>query len=450
MDERDKNGFILKKVDNKYKRIEFTKEMRKNHTILAPQMSPIHFQFIEEAFKLNGYNIVVLPSDDKKSVDEGLKYVNNDACYPAIIVVGQIIKALKSGNYDLNNTSVLITQTGGGCRAPNYIGFLRKALKDAGFEGIPVISLNANGIEKNSGFKLTLKLLNSAMMALVYGDLLMNVLYRVRPYETQKGSANKLYNKWVELCINSLKTPTRSVFKNNIKNIVKEFDSLPITNEVKPRVGLVGEILVKFHPTANNNVVELVEAEGAEAVMPGLMEFILYCAFDSNYKYRYLSGSKKSMLLGKVAVRAIEFYTNVYKEALESSNKFIIPKSIAKMAEGASKVVSLGHQTGEGWLLTAEMVELIESGVKNIICMQPFACLPNHVTGKGMIKELKRINKNTNIEPIDYDPGASEVNQVNRIKLMISTAFENVEIKIKEINEDERIENKSISKSITV
>lgn len=450
MDERDKNGYILKKVDNKYKRIEFTKEMRKNHTILAPQMSPIHFQFIEEAFKLNGYNIVVLPSDDKNSVDEGLKYVNNDACYPAIIVVGQIIKALKSGNYDLNNTSVLITQTGGGCRATNYIGFLRKALKDAGFEGIPVISLNANGIEKNSGFKLTLKLLNSAMMALVYGDLLMNVLYRVRPYETQKGSANKLYNKWVELCINSLKTPTRSVFKNNIKNIVKEFDSLPITNEVKPRVGLVGEILVKFHPTANNNVVELVEAEGAEAVMPGLMEFILYCAFDSNYKYRYLSGSKKSMLLGKVAVRAIEFYTNVYKEALESSNKFIIPKSIAKMAEGASKVVSLGHQTGEGWLLTAEMVELIESGVKNIICMQPFACLPNHVTGKGMIKELKRIYKNTNIVPIDYDPGASEVNQVNRIKLMISTAFENVEIKIKEINEDERIENKSISKSITV
>ncbi|MGE5630617.1 MAG: acyl-CoA dehydratase activase-related protein [Caulobacteraceae bacterium] len=425
--ERDKNGFTLKKVDNRYKRIEFTKEMKEKHTILAPQMSPIHFQFLEEAFIQSGYNVVVLPSTDSGAVDEGLKYVNNDACYPAIIVIGQLIEALKSGKYDLNNTSVLISQTGGGCRATNYIGFLRKALKDAGFEKVPVISLNAVGIEKNSGFKISLELLNRALMALIYGDLLMNVLYRVRPYERIKGSANKLYEKWAGICVESLKHANRKIFKGNINNIVKEFDELEIVNEVKPKVGLVGEILVKFHPTANNNVVNVVEAEGAEAVMPGLTDFLLYSAYGLDYKYRYLSGSKIAQVLGNTAIKIIEFYRKAYIDALSSSYKFHVPKTIKEIAKGASTVVSLGHQTGEGWFLTGEMVELIQSGVKNIICMQPFACLPNHVTGKGMIKELKRVYPGTNIVAIDYDPGASEVNQLNRIKLMISTAFANIE-----------------------
>lgn len=425
--EREKYGIELKRVDNRYKKIQFTKDMKESHTILAPEMSPIHFQFLEAAFRQSGYNIVILPSIGNKATDEGLKYVNNDACYPAIIVIGQLIEALKSGKYDLNNTSVMITQTGGGCRATNYIGFLRKAIKDAGFKNIPVISLNANGMEKAPGFKFSLSLINKAMMALIYGDLLMNVLYRVRPYERVKGSANKLYDKWVETCINSLKLKGNKSFKENIKLMVKEFDELEITSQIKPKVGLVGEILVKFHPTANNNVVNIVEAEGGEAVMPGLTDFLLYCAYNTDYIYKYLSGSKRSQIFGQATVKLIELYMGTYKKALTNSNRFHAPKSIKEIAAGASSVVDLGHQTGEGWFLTGEMVELIESGVKNIICMQPFACLPNHVTGKGMMKELKRVYPGTNIVAIDYDPGASEVNQLNRIKLMISTAFENIE-----------------------
>jgi predicted nucleotide-binding protein (sugar kinase/HSP70/actin superfamily) len=424
--ERDKNGFQLKRVDNQYKKIQFTKEMRKKHTIIAPEMSPIHFQFLEEAFKQSGYNLVILPSKGNEAVEAGLKYVNNDACYPAIIVIGQLIEALKSGKYDLNNTSVMISQTGGGCRATNYIGFLKKALKDAGFEHVPVVSLNAKGLEKNPGFKLSFSLLHKIIIALIYGDLLMNVLYRVRPYEKIKGSANKLYEKWVNICKSSLVGANIKTFKDNIKAIVKEFEEFEITNEIKPKVGLVGEILVKFHPTANNNVVDLVEAEGAEAVMPGLTDFLLYCASDSDYKYKYLSGSKLSQILSEAAIKAMEAYGSIYKKALKESKRFYAPKSIKEIAKGASTVVDLGHQTGEGWFLTGEMVELIESGVRNIICMQPFACLPNHVTGKGMMKELKRVYPGTNIVAIDYDPGASEVNQLNRIKLMIAAAFENI------------------------
>lgn len=427
VDEREKNGFRLKKIDNRYKRTPFTKEMKSKHTILAPEMSPIHFQFLEVAFKSAGYNMVVLPSEDKKAVDEGLKYVNNDACYPAILVIGQLIKALKSGEYDLDNTSVIISQTGGGCRATNYIGFLKKALKDAGFEKVPVLSLNAFGMEKNPGFKLSMPLLNRAMMALVYGDLLMKVLYRTRPYEKIKGSANQLYEKWAEKCKQDLQSADKKVFSSNIWNIVRDFDELELTNAVKPKVGLVGEILVKFHPTANNGVVDIVEAEGAEAVMPDLVDFFLYSTYGLIYKSKYLSGSKTSRIIAEIVISAIESYRKTYKEAVANSKHFTPPKSIKEIAEGASEVVDLGHQTGEGWFLTGEMVELIESGVKNIVCMQPFACLPNHVTGKGMMKELKRLHPGTNIVAIDYDPGASEVNQLNRIKLMLSAAFENLE-----------------------
>jgi predicted CoA-substrate-specific enzyme activase len=424
--ERDKNGVQPGKISGGYRRIPFTKHMRKNHTILAPQMSPIHFQFLEEAFRLSGYDVKVLPSADHKVVDTGLKYVNNDACYPSIIVVGQIISALQSGEYDPDSTSVMITQTGGGCRATNYIGFIRKALKEAGFENIPVISLNANGIERNPGFRVSIPLINRAMMGLVYGDLLMNVLYRVRPYEKIKGSANELYEKWVKICIDSLKAANFKAFKRNIEAIVNDFDNFHIIDEVKPKVGLVGEILVKFHPDANNNVVDIVEAEGAEAVMPGLLDFLLYCAYNQYYKYRYLAGKKINKVFGGAAIRFIEFYRGFYRKMMEVSERFYPPKSIREIARGAAAVLDLGHQTGEGWLLTGEMIELIAAGVKNIICMQPFACLPNHVTGKGMLKEIKRLYPGTNIVAIDYDPGASEVNQLNRIKLMLSNAFENI------------------------
>lgn len=434
IDERDRREFIPKKMASNPTRILFTQEMRQKHTILAPQMSPIHFQFLQEAFNVSGYNLEVLPSVDKKAVDEGLKYVNNDACYPSIIVIGQIMEALKSGRYDLNNTSVIISQTGGGCRATNYIGFLRKALKEAGFENMPVISLNAVGMEKNPGFVITPGLIKRALMALVYGDLFMRVLYRVRPYEKIPNSANVLYEKWVEICKESVRSGNHYIFERNIRDIVDDFDRLEIRDVKKPRVGLVGEILVKFHPTANNNIVDIIEKEGGEAVMPDLTDFLLYSAYDSDYKYRYLSGTRKAQIIGRIVIWVIEYYRRELKAALKRSTRFDSPSTIQHLAKGASPIISLGNQTGEGWFLTAEMVELIESGVPNIVCMQPFACLPNHVTGKGVIKELKNRYKDANIAAIDYDPGASEVNQLNRIKLMLSVAFKNLNAEDKDKN----------------
>lgn len=425
MDERDKNGFELLKGDSSYKKVKFTKKMKKSHTILVPQMSPIHFQFLEEAFNSSGYNVEVLPSVDRKAVDEGLKYVNNDACYPSIIVVGQVVEALKSGRYDLDNTSVMITQTAGGCRATNYIGFLRKALKNANMPNIPVISLNFAGLEKNPGFKKTPGLLNKILIGLVYGDLLMRVLYRVRPYEKIKGSANLLYSSWVEKCKESVRSGKHRAFKENVYKIVEEFDSLKLNNIEKPKVGLVGEILVKFHPTANNNVVDIIEKEGAEAVMPDLVDFLLYCAYDSNFKHQYLADKKMTKVIKNVAIDLIEYYRKDMRKALEKSERFHAPCTIYQLADMASEILSIGNQTGEGWFLTAEMIELIKSGAQNIVCMQPFACLPNHVTGKGMIKELKSRYPKANITAVDYDPGASEVNQLNRIKLMMSVAFKN-------------------------
>lgn len=428
MKEREQNNISVKNI--KESKIPYVKNTRLNlnHTLLAPQMSPIHFQFIEEALNNSGWNVVVLQQTDREVIEEGLKYVNNDACYPAIIVIGQIISALKSGNYDLNNTSVVITQTGGGCRATNYIGFLRKALYEAGFKDTPVISLSANGIEDN-GIKemITLPLINKAIMGTIYGDLLMKVLYRVRPYEVVKGSANKLYDKWVIICKESLKKGKFSTFKNNIKQIVKEFDELEINDIKKPKVGLVGEILVKFHPTANNNVVDVVEREGAEAVMPELINFFTAWSVNTIFKSDNLEGSKKSKLSAKLVIAVANFYQKTYIKELTNSKRFSAPKDIRELARETQDVVSLGNQTGEGWLLTGEMIELIESGVENVICMQPFGCLPNHIIGKGSIKELKRRYKNANIIPIDYDPSASEVNQINRIKLMLSKAFKNME-----------------------
>ncbi len=426
IEERDKKTVKHQNKSGSFKRKLFTEEMKETHTILAPQMSPIHFQFVEAAFKKAGYNVVVLQDVHNEAIEDGLKYVNNDACYPSIIVVGQIIHALKSGQYDLNNTSVLITQTGGGCRATNYIGFLKKALTEAGMKQIPVISLNALGLEKQPGFKISLKLLDVALKGLVYGDLLMRVLYRVRPYEKIPGSANELYRKWADICMKSIYQDKKGSFKKNIKEIIKDFDELEISDEVKPKVGLVGEILVKFHPDANNNVVDVVEKEGAEAVMPDLIDFFLYCAYGPNFARKYMSGSFKSLLVNNIAINWIEWYRRHLKKYLRRSKRFDAPHSIYHLANSASEILSLGNQTGEGWFLTAEMIELIKSGAGNIICMQPFACLPNHVTGKGMIKELRRRYPESNIVAVDYDPGASEVNQLNRIKLMMSVAFKNM------------------------
>jgi len=429
--ERDNRNFTPEKLFANLPRVVFTKEMKKTHTLLVPQMSPIHFQFFKTSFEIAGYTLEILPSVDKSAIDEGLKYVHNDACYPAIIVVGQIMRALGSGKYDLNNTSVIISQTGGGCRATNYIAFIRKALKDAHMEHVPVIALNtgnSSSLEKNPGFKITLPMFNKLMRGLIYGDLLMRVLYRVRPYELVPGSANRLYEEWVERCQESLQKGNKRNFTETIRQIVKDFDHLKIDEDlVKPKVGVVGEILVKFHPTANNNIVELLEAEGAEAVVPDLTDFLLYGALDNRIKYEKLSGSFWGMVSGNLSINRIESYRQEMKKALRASKRFTAPKPIEEIAKYAANHLSLANQSGEGWFLTGEMVELIRSGVNNIVCLQPFACLPNHITGKGMFREIRRSYPQANIAPIDYDPGASEVNQLNRLKLMLSVAVENLD-----------------------
>ena len=415
-------------ADAAHHRVIFTEEMKENYTILAPQMSPIHFDLLEPALKSGGYNVIVLPNDNRKSVDVGLQYVNNDACFPSLMVVGQIMDALLSGKFDLNKVAIMITQTGGGCRATNYIGFIRRALENADMGHIPVISLNASGMEKNPGLKITPKLLLTAMEALVYGDVFMRVLYRTRPYEKVPGSANALHKKWEDICIKSLKSGGKwREYVKNIRGIIKDFDELPLQENLrKPRVGVVGEILVKFLPSANNYLVELLEAEGAEAVVPDLLDFFMYSAYNNNFKAKYLGKKKSSARIANITIWALEKLRGAAKKELANSERFEPPVPIQTLAEYAKPIVSIGNQTGEGWFLTGEMMELIHSGVTNIVCTQPFGCLPNHIVGKGVIKEIRNKYPEANIVAIDYDPGASEVNQLNRIKLMLTTASKNL------------------------
>ena len=400
-------------------------------------MSPIHFDLLEPALNAFGYHVEVLQNDSRSAIDCGLKYVNNDACYPSLIVVGQIMEALLSGKYDPNKTAIFMSQTGGGCRASNYIGFIRRALEKVDMEQIPVISVNANGMETNEGFKMTPAMIIKAMQAVVYGDLFMRVLYATRPYEKEKGAANRLHKKWRNRVIDSLsvRKPNFGEFKRNIRGIVKDFDNLPRLNIKKPRVGIVGEILVKFSPLANNHIVELLEKEGAEAVMPDLMDFLLYSFYNSNFKAEHLGMSKKTAFMANAGIKVLEALRGDARKALEKSKHFIAPSRIDHLANMAKDYVSIGNQTGEGWFLTGEMLELIETGTPNIVCTQPFGCLPNHVVGKGVIKELRRSHPEANIIAVDYDPGASEVNQLNRIKLMLSTAQKN----LKEENKNKKV-----------
>ncbi len=409
-------------------RVVFTEEMRKKYTILCPQMSPIHFDILEPAFNACGYNFVVLPNDNKRAVDVGLKYVNNDACYPSLLVVGQLMDALLSGQYDLDKTAVIMTQTGGGCRATNYVGFIRRALEKAGMQQIPVISLNLGGIESNPGFHINMDMFFRAAYGAVFGDIFMRCVYRMRPYEKEKGSVDALHQKWLKKCQDfvSGKHLNFFTFKKMCRLIVEDFDKIPITDEVKPRVGIVGEILVKFAPAANNHLVELLESEGAEAVVPDLLDFMLYCFYNQIYKAEHLGMSKKTAVTSRIGINALEFLRSGATKAFAKSKHFTPNVGIDKIVDYAKPIVSIGNQTGEGWFLTGEMVELIHSGVNNIVCTQPFGCLPNHVVGKGVIKELRKQYPLSNIVAIDYDPGASEVNQLNRIKLMLSTAQKNL------------------------
>ncbi len=411
-------------------KVPFTKEMRKDYTILCPQMSPIHFELFAPVFARAGYHLEVLPNDNKQAVDVGLKYVNNDACYPSLIVVGQIMDAILSGKYDTDKIAVIITQTGGGCRASNYIGFIRRALKKTGYEHIPVISLNLSGLEGNPGFKLTPGLVIRSMYAVIFGDIFMKCTYRLRPYEKHAGSVNAMHEKWKKICIDFLSCEhlSRGRFKRLCREIIHDFDTnIELLNLRKPRVGIVGEILVKFLPAANNYLVDLLESEGAEAVVPDLLDFLLYCFYNQNFKVEKLGFRKSKAFLANLGIKGLEWFRAPASKAFAQSRHFTPPAKIQELGKMASDIVSLGNQTGEGWFLTGEMLELIHSGAPNIVCTQPFACLPNHVVGKGVIKELRRLYPQSNIVAIDFDPGASEVNQLNRIKLMLSTADKNME-----------------------
>ncbi|WP_148410419.1 2-hydroxyacyl-CoA dehydratase [Murimonas intestini] len=417
-----------KVVSASFNRVIFTEEMRKNYTILCPQMSPIHFGLLETAFCSAGYRLEVPEVDERLAVDTGLKFVNNDACFPSLIVVGQLMSALLSGKYDPDKTAILISQTGGGCRASNYIGFIRRALEKAGYPQVPVISINLSGLEKNPGFKITPALVLKGMYALVFGDIFMRCVYRMRPYEKVKGSADEMHMKWENICKKFISKRHTSIseFKKLCRAIIQDFDNLPITDVKKPRVGVVGEILVKFLPAANNHLVELLESEGAEAVVPDLMDFLLYCFYNSNFKAENLGMKKSSATLANAGIKALEMFRGTARKEFQKSRHFTAPAHIADLAKYADPIVSIGNQTGEGWFLTGEMLELIHTGTNNIVCTQPFGCLPNHVVGKGVIKELRHRYPLSNIVAIDYDPGASEVNQLNRIKLMLSTAFKNM------------------------
>lgn len=420
---KQKNILAKKDLPKTKSRVLFTKEMRKSYTIIAPEISPIHLRVLKHSMQKYNLNLDVL-EDSPQTIEMGLKYVHNDACYPTIITIGSIMDALLSGRYNLDNTAVMITQTGGGCRATNYIAMLRLALKKAKIDHVPVISLNFAGLEKNPGFKVTLPMIKDLVKSLLYGDLFMRVLYRTRPYEVEKGSANALYEKWNEIVSEGLKVG-KDNFKKNSKKIVEEFNALPVHDIAKPRVGIVGEILVKYHPLANNYAIDLLEKEGCEVVVPDMLDFFLYGFYNNTIKYELLSNTYLQKLIGDVYIWYIEKLKKPMLDALDET-KFGKPVHIKKMAKMAEEIVSLGNISGEGWFLTAEMIELIHSGVNNIICMQPFACLPNHVTGKGVMKTLKSKFPKANIVPVDYDPGASEVNQINRIKLMLSTAFKDI------------------------
>ncbi len=418
-------------ASTEFERVEFTAEMKAaGYTILAPQMAPYHFELLAPVFHANGFNLELLPSVDHGAVDAGLKYVNNDICYPSILTVGQIMEAVTSGKYDTDHLAVIITQTGGGCRATNYISLIRKALKAADLAHIPVIGLALQGHvdEGNSGFKVTPPMLKQAIYAFSYGDLLMTALYRTRPYEVEPGSAEALFNHWMDVCKKQMREGEKQArFAKTVQAIVEDFDTLPLEGEgTKPRVGVVGEILVKFHPTANNQVVDQIEAEGCEAVVPGLIEFFLFGIVGRVFQKDPLGRSTKGAIGARAALKYIDHVRKPLYKALEKSNRFEAPTDIFTLGAYAEEILSLCNSMGEGWLLVAEMVELILHGAPNIVCAQPFACLPNHVVGKAVIKELRRKYPQSNIVAVDYDPGASEVNQLNRIKLMIAVAKANL------------------------
>ena len=408
----------------------FTPEMKKTHTILIPQLSPVHFQFLEAVFASEGYKVAQLPKVSKSAIELGLKYVNNDACFPAIVVIGQLLQAIRDGDYDTDKIALLISQTSGGCRASNYAGLLRRALAQCNLVHVPVITLNVSGRAVNTGFAPGRKVLLRSIMAGCYGDALMRMINRVTPYEKKPGSTLKLTAKWVKIIKKNLKDGDIIKFNVNMFRMIRAFDKLPLKDMPrKPRVGLVGEILLKYHPDANNQAARIIEQEGGEAVVPDLMDFMLYGFYDHVFNYKYLQGSWKACAVSLFSIAFLEFCRGSMRLGFALSRRFEPPVFFKNLRKKIRGLISLGHQTGEGWLLTAEIIELLEAGVNNVLCMQPFGCLPNHITGKGFIKEIKKKFPEANIMAVDYDPGASETNQINRIKLMMSISKEQAKSK---------------------
>ena len=421
---REEQGVAPGKAPEAYRRRAFTRaDFEAGYTILAPEMSPIHFALLTPVFEKRGYHLAFLKNETRSAVDMGLKFVNNDACYPSIITVGQMMEAVLSGKYDVNRLALIMTQTGGCCRASNYVGFIRRALEKAGLPQIPVISLNFNGMEKNEGFQPGLAMLADAGKALVLGDLMMRCLYRVRPYEKEPGSADALRKKWEGIICQALAGERAYAYAALCRDLVADFDALPLMDVPRrPRVGVVGEILVKYMPMANNHLVELLEREGAEAVVPDLMDFVYYTLYNQQYKTEFLGARRTGKWVSGLGIPGLRAFCRPATEALRRSKRFEPPVPIAHIADLARPFLSIGNQYGEGWFLCGEMAELLEGGVPNIVCIQPFGCLPNHVVGKGVIKQLRAHYPQANIAAVDYDPGASEVNQLNRIKLMLSQA----------------------------
>ncbi len=422
-------------------RLLFTKEMRREYTILIPMMAPIHFELIKNVFANSGYNVELLENTGPEVVLQGLKYVHNDTCYPALLVIGQMIDALSSGRYDLDRTALIITQTGGGCRASNYIHLLRKALVKAGYEKVPVVSLNLSGLEKNSGFKLSLTMLRKLIVSLVYGDALMLLSNQVRPYELQSGESDALVARWIETLTqlyNRGKALSVREMKTNLDRITADFAAILIEKREIVKVGVVGEIYVKYSSLGNNNLEEFLAQQNCEVMVPGIMGFMLFKTDNRLEDIKLYGGNAIKYAVIKAFMDYLLRMEQALIEAVKKYPQFLPPSSYQHTKSLVDGVIGYGSKMGEGWLLTAEMLELVELGYGNIVCTQPFGCLPNHICGKGMIRSIRAIDERANIVPIDYDPSATRVNQENRIKLMLSVAREQLGNKNRAAKQDEK------------
>ena len=412
-------------VDQEKGYVVFTEEMKKTHTILVPNMLPMHFKIIGKVLERSGYKVELLETSGPQIAETGLKYVHNDTCYPAILVIGQFLDALQSGKYDPDKVALILFQTGGGCRASNYIHLLRKALTKAGMGHVPVISLSLAGLEHHPGLRLTVPLLKRMMYGVLYGDLLMTLVNQCKPYEITRGSAQALADRWTERLAQEMTVGGKANYrqvKANYRRMLDDFAKLPVARRDKVMVGIVGEIFVKYSPLGNNNLEQFLVDEGAEVVVPGLLDFCLYCVYNNLLDHKFYGMQKHVQALYQVAYRFLLGKEKDMIDTMEAHGRFTPPTLFTHTISLVQGTISMGVKMGEGWLLTAEMLELADKGVENIVCTQPFGCLPNHICGKGMMKPIKAKNPGINIVAIDYDAGATKVNQENRLKLMLANA----------------------------